>query len=276
MSLPSFFSSRPGISFFLNFQIFRAIGFYAKTRGWPFVIAWTHRITGTILVLYAWIHIYTLSLLERPGEYDAKINFLPFFIVGFLEWLLAIPVIFHALNGGRLILYESFGTRNDDTIIRWVLSLSTIYILFSGLIMVMGNQAVSLVFYWLFILIISACVCYIAASKILSGGMSVFWKLQRITGAFLLVMIPAHLLFMHINPSVSHNAGIVITRMNNDFIKIVDVALVLGVMYHSGYGLFSIAGDYIRSPRFKTVCALLIFAVTAASAWFGVRLVLFI
>ncbi|NIN47102.1 MAG: hypothetical protein GTO45_35175, partial [Candidatus Aminicenantes bacterium] len=48
------------------------VSFYAKTRGWPFVIAWIHRISGLLMVLYIGIHIYTLSFLASPDAYDAK------------------------------------------------------------------------------------------------------------------------------------------------------------------------------------------------------------
>ena len=103
------------------------VSFYAKTRGWPFVIAWIHRISGILMVLYIGIHIYTLSFLVSPDAYDAKMKVFGFFPFSFLEWLLAVPVIFHAFNGGRLILYEIFGVRNDESMIRWVLGLSVIY-----------------------------------------------------------------------------------------------------------------------------------------------------
>jgi succinate dehydrogenase / fumarate reductase cytochrome b subunit len=103
------------------------VSFYAKTRGWLFVIAWTHRISGLLMVLYIGIHIYTLSFLATPDAYDTKMKLFSFFPFSFLEWLLAAPVIFHALNGGRLILYEIFGIRNDESMIRWVLGLSAIY-----------------------------------------------------------------------------------------------------------------------------------------------------
>ena len=48
------------------------VAFYAKTRGWEFILSWSHRITGLLLVLYLWFHLITLSTLSTPGEYDAK------------------------------------------------------------------------------------------------------------------------------------------------------------------------------------------------------------
>ena len=31
----------------------------ARTRGWPYVVAWAHRITGLLLVIYGCLHIQT-------------------------------------------------------------------------------------------------------------------------------------------------------------------------------------------------------------------------
>jgi succinate dehydrogenase / fumarate reductase cytochrome b subunit len=183
------------------------VSFYAKTRGWPFVIAWVHRISGMLMVLYIWVHIYTLSFLATPDAYDAKMKLIGFFPFAFLEWLLAVPIIFHALNGGRLILYEIFGRRNDESMIRWVLGLSATYFLLLGLLMVMGNQTVSPIFFWLIIFIIGFLPSYVVAVRIRNMAGSITWKLQRISGAYLIVMIPAHLLFMHLQPAVGHEAG---------------------------------------------------------------------
>ena len=50
------------------------VSFYAKTRGWPFVMAWAHRISGLLLVVYIGLHIYTLSLLTTPEAFDAQMK----------------------------------------------------------------------------------------------------------------------------------------------------------------------------------------------------------
>ena len=245
---------------------------YAKTRGWPFVLAWAHRIAGVFLVLYVFFHIYTLTSLQVPESYDAKMRILRLFIFVFLEWLLAIPVIFHALNGGRLILYEVFGNRNSEAMIRWLLGLALGYTLFLGLMMIMGNQVVTPVFFWLCALFAAVCVLYFLVVKIRSSGATLGWKLQRITGGFLLIMIPAHMLFMHLNPTVAHQAGVVIIRMQNLFIKLVDISLVCCVLYHSGYGLYSIAKDYVSNKNILLVAGFLITAIMVFFGWVGVRL----
>lgn len=40
------------------------------------------------------------------------------------------------------ILYEVFGNRRDDTLIKWAWALSAIYVLLLGLVMIIGSQAV--------------------------------------------------------------------------------------------------------------------------------------
>ena len=249
---------------------------YAKTRGWPFVLAWAHRIAGVLLVLYVFFHIYTLTALQEPENYDAKMRILRLFFFVFLEWLLVIPVIFHALNGGRLVLYEVFGNRNTESMIRWLMGLALGYTLFLGLMMIMGNQVVTPVFFWLCALFAALGVVYFLAMKIRASGASLGWKLQRITGGFLLIMIPAHMLFMHLNPTVAHQAGVVIIRMQNWFIKLVDISLVCFVLYHGGYGLYSITKDYFPNKQIQLVSGFLITAVMVLFGWVGVKLTFFI
>ena len=252
------------------------VSFYARTRGWPFVIAWLHRISGMFMVLYIWVHIYTLSFLATPDAYNAKMKLLGYFPFSFLEWLLAVPIIFHALNGGRLILYEIFGSRNDESMIRWVLGLSATYFLLLGLLMVTGNQAVSPIFFWLIIFMIGFIPSYVVASRIRNMAGSITWKLQRVSGAYLIVMIPAHLLFMHLQPAVGHEAAVVIARMQNIFIKFIDLTLVVAGLYHAGYGLTAIIRDYLKSGLLQTGLTSLVVLIMAVFGWISIRLTLMI
>jgi succinate dehydrogenase hydrophobic anchor subunit len=249
------------------------ISVYVKTRGWPYLIAWSHRLSGVVLIFYVCLHVYTLSLLETPLQYNAKMMIFssPFFL--FLAWLMAIPVIFHALNGGRLILYESFGNRKDNAVIKWLISLAAVYVLFLAFLMIAGNQNVSDLFFWLAMLVAALSMVYLVAKKIRHAAISWAWKLQRISGVFLLIMIPAHMIFMHLNPAAGHDAGVVIARMQSGFIKIVDAVLILTVLFHGGYGLLSVAKDYLNSRLLQRICAVVICGVLAVFGWLGVRLV---
>ena len=252
------------------------ISFYGKTRGWPFVISWIHRISGISLVFYVLIHIYTLSFLPAPHIFDAKMRLFGSFFFYLLEWLLAVPVIIHALNGGRLILYEIFGTRNEAVLLRWMFGLCIIYVMLHAVLMVMGNQTVSPTFFWLIVFILSACLFILVTARIWNIEGALGWKLQRMTGAFLLMMIPAHLLFMHLQPSMGHEAGMVIARMQIVFIKVVDLLLVVGVLFHAGYGLISIGRDYIKSKFIQNGLSFLIILLLTIFGWIGIRLILII
>ena len=250
------------------------VAFYAKTRGWAFILSWIHRITGLLLLLYVWFHLITLSALSIPGDFDAKMALFSAPLIVFFEWLLAIPVIFHAVNGGRLMLFEIYGYRDDTAMIRWLFMVSAAYVSLLAVLMLLGNQSVSPIFFWLTVLIIAVICGYAFVARIWRLGHSQFWKFQRASGAFLLVMIPAHFLFMHLNPAVGKDSAVIIARIQNAFIKIVDLALVLAVAYHGGYGLFSVGKDYLVSRRLQVLMTALIVVVMVLSAWIGLKIII--
>lgn len=259
-----------------NFAKIPFLSKYIHTRGWPYILAWWHRLSGIGLVVFLLVHIYTLNELFTPGIYEAKMKLLtlPFFL--FLGWLLAAPVIFHALNGGRLILFENFGIRNDTFLIRCIIFLSIFYMSVMGLLMIMGNQSVSAVFFWLIVLAAGGVFASFLSSILRSRKHMIFWKLQRITAVMLIIMVPAHLLFTHLNLSMAHDSHVVTLRMHNWFIKIVDLILVLTILYHSGYGIFSITGDYLKAEISRTIVAGLIGLVMLFAAFFAVKLIILI
>ena len=250
------------------------VAFYAKTRGWAFILSWIHRITGLLLLLYVWFHLITLSALSIPGDFDAKMALFSAPLIVFFEWLLAIPVIFHAVNGGRLMLFEIYGYRDDTAMTRWLFMVSAAYVGLLAVLMLLGNQSVSPIFFWLTVLIIAVICGYAFVARIWRLGHSQFWKFQRASGAFLLVMIPAHFLFMHLNPAVGKDSAVIIARIQNAFIKIVDLALVLAVVYHGGYGLFSVGKDYLVSRRLQVLMTALIVVVMVLSAWIGLKIII--
>jgi succinate dehydrogenase / fumarate reductase cytochrome b subunit len=252
------------------------VSYYAKTRGWPFILSWLHRVSGILLSLYFCVHIYTLSFLADPAVYQTNMKLFGYFMFSFLEWLLAVPVIFHALNGGRLILYEIFGSRSQESLIRWVSSLSIIYVLLIGLLMIRQDQSVSLILFWLTVLLFSIGLVYPVVVKIRRAGNTFAWKFHRITGAYLLFMIPAHLLFMHLNPAIAHEADAVIARMQNLFVKLVDLTLVISVAYHAGYGLISICKDYLAPGSLQNCVTFLIALTIAVLGWIGMKLTIWV
>lgn len=246
--------------------------YYPNTRGWKFVLAWSHRIAGLLLAAYLLLHIYTLSLLSDPKQFTAMMEAYSSLFFKLLEWLLAIPLIFHALNGARLILYESFGQRDNQRMIRWSFILGFIYIMLLGFFIVNGSQHVPALFFWLNISIASFIVGYVVYRKIWNTLNSVLWKLQRITGAFLLVMLPAHMVFTHLNYAVGHQAATIIPRMQHYSYKMLDLVLIVTVLYHGAFGVYSIIEDYLENRILRRALTILLLLGIAYFGYIGARL----
>jgi succinate dehydrogenase / fumarate reductase cytochrome b subunit len=78
---------------------------YKKDSGsWAWIL---HRITGIALIGYLFLHIYSLSpLTEGKAAFDAKMQTFttPLFMA--LEWFLFAFVLFHSLNGIRIVIVD--------------------------------------------------------------------------------------------------------------------------------------------------------------------------
>jgi len=247
---------------------------YAKTRGWFYVISWLHRFTGIGLLLLLMVYLYALSSLQTSDVTNAKMEVIASSIFLFLAWASSLVVSFHALNGGRLILYELYGRRNDADMIRWIFGLSAAYVAMVGLMMVTKNQRASAFFFWLMAFFSGAIVAYVVASRLWKTRHSVLWKLQRISGAFLFITVPAYLLFLYLNPGEADGAQGAIGRMQNVFTHLVTLTLATLALYHAGYGLFSIAADYTPSGITRAGMTVLIVLAMAVLAVLAFRLIL--
>jgi len=252
---------------------FPILSYYANSRGWPFLISWGHRLAGLTLVGYIFAHIYTLSLLFTPATFDADMRLLHNPVFSFLEWALAIPLIFHSLNGGRLILYELFHVREDEMVIRWMVILGLIYILIVGFFFVGQRPQVSVNIFWPITVAISLIAFLVVFNKIWRTGNSIPWKLQRISGAFMIPMLLGHMLFMHMNYLTGHDSKTILLRMQNPLIKGVDFVFITFLLFHAGYGIISIIADYIRPGTLLKSLTCLVIIVMAISAYFGIRLI---
>ena len=247
---------------------------YAQARGWGYVLTWAHRIAGLALVLYVMFHIYTLSGLREPAAFASKMKFFDNFLFSFLEWALAVPVIFHGLNGTRLVLYEVFRVRQDTVMIRWVFILSGIYLTSLALFMLMGNQDVSAGFFWLLVVIACAIAATIVYQRIWHTRNSTLWKLQRVSAAMLLPLVSGHMFFMHLNSRIGHDVNVILERISSPGMKLVDIAFVITVLFHAGFGLATIAGDYVEDKLLRKGVTFVISFVLAVFAYAGIKLVL--
>jgi succinate dehydrogenase hydrophobic anchor subunit len=249
------------------------LSWYAKTRGWYYVISWIHRFTGIGLIVVLIVHLYILSSLQTPDVDPAwmKVIVSPIFL--FLAWASSLLVGFHALNGGRLILYELFGKRDDADMVRWIFGLSVAYAAMIGLMMVVNNQHASAFFFWLIAFSLGAIAAYVVASRLWGKRHSVLWRLQRISGAFLFITVPAYLLFSYLNPNEADGAQEAVVGMQSVFTRLVFLILAAWTLCHAGYGLFSIAADYASSGRIRVGVTALIIVVIAVLAVSAFRLI---
>ena len=250
------------------------ISYYARSRGWGFLMTWAHRVAGIMLIVYMLFHIYTLSALYEPALFASKMKFVDNFIFSFFEWALAVPVIFHALNGTRLILYEAFRIRKDGIVIRWVFVLGSIYVLTLAFMMLLGNQAVSPGFFWITVAMASAISSIIVYRRLWHTQNGTLWKLQRVSGASLLPLVSGHMFFMHLNYRVGHDVDTILARISAPGIKALDVAFVSLVFFHAGFGLYTIMGDYVEDRRLRKWLTVLMGFVLGVFAYAGAKIVL--
>jgi len=269
------FAKKSGVEAYLTglMGCSKKLSYYTRSRGWGFVLTWAHRVAGLTLVLYMFFHIYTLSGLYEPAAFAAKMKLFRNVVFSFLEWALAFPVVFHGLNGTRLILYEIFRVRNDGLMMRWVCFLSALYVLTLGLFMVMGNQQVSVGFFWFTVVLASSMAGVIVYKRLWQTRNATLWKLQRVSGALLFPLVSGHMFFMHLNDQVGHDVDTILARMSGVGMKFVDVVFVMSVFFHAGFGLHTIIGDYVEDPRLRAGLSVLTSFIMAIFAFAGAKLV---
>jgi succinate dehydrogenase hydrophobic anchor subunit len=242
-----------------------------RTYGSAYLLAWAHRISGIGILLFLYAHIFTLSDLLEPAQFDSKMAWLDQVGLNYFGLMLALPVVFHALNGGRLMLYETFGNRRDEVLIAWVAGLTILYFVLLFFVMYFWNISLALSTLDIALLISLALAggFIIAVSK---SKIGIFWKIQRISGAFLVIMIPVHLVFMHADPAAGHDSAVILSRIRgNMLIRVADFLIVVNALYHGAYGLISIAKDYLESETLIRGAAILIAVVSILFGWLGIR-----
>ena len=90
-----------------------------------------HRITGLLLLAFLIFHLFTLSsILRGDVAYNGILNFMESPVMKFGEIMLLWVVLFHSLNGFRLILFNLFPTINHK---RFAYSISIISLILVSL-----------------------------------------------------------------------------------------------------------------------------------------------
>jgi succinate dehydrogenase / fumarate reductase cytochrome b subunit len=93
-------------------------------RGDPGMWSWVlHRITGATIFFFLFVHVLDTALVRvSPEEYNAVIETYKTPIIGLMEIGLVAAVLFHALNGIRVILVDfwSEGPRHQKKMLAGV------------------------------------------------------------------------------------------------------------------------------------------------------------
>ena len=244
----------------------------SRSKGWSYVTGWGHRVTGLFLLCYLLLHINTLSTLTEPEVFSARMAILSGPLFRVLELILAVPVIFHSLNGGRLLVYELFSTAYDDLLRSWVGILSAVYLLLLGYFMYLGDQSVGPLFFWISAMAAGLIISYACASKLRHAKGSLYWKMQRLSGALLFVLVPAHMLFMHLNESVGRDVQVITERISRPSIAVIDAILLILVLYHGGYGLIGVMKDYVTDRRIIKIVSGAVFFILLLFGLQGISL----
>jgi succinate dehydrogenase cytochrome b556 subunit len=243
-----------------------------ELRGAAFVVSWLHRISGGFMLGFVAFHLLTLQALKAPQTYQARMAAYSHPMLAFLEWALAAPLIYHALNGGRLVLFESFGLRRDDRMLNAVLGVGFGYCAILALTMLSESLHLPVLPFWFAVFVAATALTFLGARRILQTPHGTAWKVQRLSGLFLLVMVPAHLFLMHMNPVVARDATTVLSRLQSPLIRFLDLTLAAAVIYHGAYGLMSIANDYVAGLKPRRLVAMMVTAIGASLFLLAARL----
>ena len=142
-------------------------------------------------------------------------------------------------------------------------------------LMIQGGQTVSAPLFWALALGPAVAAVWAVAVRVKPLALGWGWKLQRLTAAGLLVLIPAHFLFTHLNPAMGHDWSVVHDRLSNGFILALDVVILLSTLYHAGYGVISLFRDYLPAGfGFRALKALVI-VLCLLAAFVGLRILWF-
>lgn len=119
------------------------LSYYRDSGSWAWIY---HRISGIALIGYLFLHIYSLSPLSQGKEafqHKMELYSNAFFMV--VEWLLFIVVLFHSLNGIRIVLVDwADGAKYQKQLYRfaWVIGI----VLFLGMGFIMFSHEILRIF----------------------------------------------------------------------------------------------------------------------------------
>src|ERR1700677_2636779 len=108
-------------------------------RGDPGMWSWVlHRITGATIFFFLFVHVLDTALVRvSPQAYNEVINTYKTPIIGLMEIGLVVAVLYHALNGVRIILVDfwSEGPRHQRKML-WAYGIVWLAVMFPAFVVI--------------------------------------------------------------------------------------------------------------------------------------------
>lgn len=264
-------------------------------KGGTGMLTWlAHRMSGVAIVYFLTLHIVeAIQLFGGPANYTEATAvykqpwFRPF------EWLLVMAVIFHALNGLRVMLYDTWPSTTKyhkqifwSGVVLFVIATPMVgYAMMKSVIGMPLDQifaSMNGLGYALAIVVpVALPVLYVAwrGSGLSYGPMIVSrsnsrpapaknsferfaWQFMRISGVLLVVLVFWHLLIMHfINDISAINGPFVFDRFRaNPTWVIVDLSMLVLAWLHGLNGVRIVITDYMRRTYVRRIVLMALFA----------------
>ena len=109
----------------------RSTVYRGKSGQWAFV---GHRISGFLVFFFLLLHVVDVSLVSRPDLYDEVHELYGNIMLRLFEVGLLAALVFHALNGLRIVLVDFFpeAIRNEKAMLSAVLFLTAVCTVVGG------------------------------------------------------------------------------------------------------------------------------------------------
>ena len=113
----------------------RSTVYRGKSGQWAFV---THRVTGFLVFFFLLLHIVDVSLISRPHLYDEVHELYGNVLLRLFEVGLLFALVFHALNGLRIVLIDFFpGAIRREKAVLWGVAVLSVLLTAAGGVVIM-------------------------------------------------------------------------------------------------------------------------------------------
>ncbi|CAG4933866.1 unnamed protein product [Acidithrix sp. C25] len=104
-----------------------------KTGQWAFVL---HRVTGFLVLMFILLHVIDISTINYPSIYNSIHRLYGNVVLRTFEVGLLFGLLYHALNGLRVIMIDFFpgAIKNEKRVFVGILSLSLLLTVVGGVI----------------------------------------------------------------------------------------------------------------------------------------------